>query len=199
MTLNKGAMHGIKPDMAVISSNGIAGIVRDVSEHYSTVMSVLNWNSKISSKIKKNEYFGSTIWDGESADIASLIDIPIHAPLAVGDSIVTSEFSTIFPEGIPWSSDWHTPCDKSGLSYISAFSIKVAMPIPEPKHMLILAKRPPVSAKWCIAVMVMRNPVAPGGCPKLIPPPYKLVRSRGMHNSRSACRLTTAKASLISK
>lgn len=100
ITLNKGTMHGIKPDMAVISSNGITGIVRDVSEHYCTVMSVLNWNSKISSKIKKNEYFGSTIWDGNSPDLASLIDIPIHAPVEIGDSIVTSEFSTIFPEGI---------------------------------------------------------------------------------------------------
>lgn len=100
LTLNKGAMHGIAPDMAVVSSNGIVGIVRDVSEHYCTVMSVLNWNSKISSKIKKNEYFGSTIWDGESSDIVSLIDIPIHAPLEVGDSIVTSAYSTIFPEGV---------------------------------------------------------------------------------------------------
>jgi len=100
ITLNKGRMHGLEKDMAVISSSGVVGIVKDVSEHFSSVISILNSNIKISSKIKKNGYFGSLVWDGKSAEYANLLDIPIHAKVEVGDTIVTSEFSNIFPQGI---------------------------------------------------------------------------------------------------
>lgn len=100
ITLNKGRIHGIKKDDAVISSGGVVGIVKDVSEHFSSVISILNSNIKISSQIKKNGYFGSLVWDGKSAEYANLLDIPIHAKVEVGDTIVTSEFSNIFPQGI---------------------------------------------------------------------------------------------------
>lgn len=100
MTLNKGKLHGIGPDMAVISSDGVVGIVKDVSDHFASVISILNSQIKISSKIKKNNYFGSLVWDGKSSKYCNLIDIPIHAPVEVGDTIITSEHSNIFPHGI---------------------------------------------------------------------------------------------------
>lgn len=100
ITLNKGSLQGVLPEMAVISSNGVVGIVKDVSEHYSTVISLLHSSTKISSKILKNDYFGSTVWDGSSPEQAKLLDIPSHAPLSVGDSIVTSTYSGIFPRNI---------------------------------------------------------------------------------------------------
>jgi rod shape-determining protein MreC len=100
ITLDKGSLQGILPEMAVISSNGVVGIVKDVSEHYSTVISLLHSSTKISSKILKNDYFGSTMWDGSSPEQAKLLDIPSHAPLSVGDSIVTSTYSGIFPRNI---------------------------------------------------------------------------------------------------
>jgi rod shape-determining protein MreC len=100
ITLDKGSMQGIQPEMAVMGSNGVVGIVKDVSKHYSTVMSVLNSNYKVSSRIKKNDYYGSTVWDGDSPQYAQLNDIPSHAQVTVGDTIVTSAFSGIFPEGI---------------------------------------------------------------------------------------------------
>lgn len=100
LTLNKGDKHGVKPEMAVISSNGIVGIVKDVSGSFSSVLSVLHKNARISAKIKKNGYFGSLVWDGADFKIGTLLDIPNHVKISKGDVIVTSRYSAIFPEGI---------------------------------------------------------------------------------------------------
>jgi rod shape-determining protein MreC len=100
ITLDKGSLQGIQPEMAVMGSNGVVGIVKDVSEHFSTVISLLHSGTKISSKIKKNDYFGSSVWDGENPQIAKLLDIPSHAQVKVGDTIVTSSYSGIFPRDI---------------------------------------------------------------------------------------------------
>ena len=100
ITLEKGSLQGIEPEMAVISSVGVVGIVKDVSEHYSTVISLLHSGTKISSKIKKNDYFGSTVWNGASPRYGNLLDIPSHALVSIGDTIVSSTFSGIFPRGI---------------------------------------------------------------------------------------------------
>lgn len=100
ITLDKGSLQGIQPEMAVMGSNGVVGIVKDVSEHFSTVISLLHSSTKISSKIKKNDYFGSSVWDGENPQIAKLLDIPSHAQVKVGDTIVTSTYSGIFPRDI---------------------------------------------------------------------------------------------------
>lgn len=100
ITLNKGSKHGIKPEVAVISSNGIVGITKDVSENFTSVLSVLNKDAKISAKIKKNNYFGSMSWDGDDYRFGTLTDIPTHVNVKVGDTIVTNSFSSIFPENI---------------------------------------------------------------------------------------------------
>ncbi len=100
LTLNTGSSSGIGPEMAVISSNGIVGITKDVSENFTSVLSVLNKNAKISAKIKKNNYFGSLSWDGSDYRLGTFIDIPTHVNIAVGDTVVTNAFSDIFPENI---------------------------------------------------------------------------------------------------
>jgi len=100
ITLNAGYEKGIVKDMGVISSNGVVGIVKDVSAHFCTVMSLLNSNTKISSKVKKNNYPGSTVWTGNDPQKGVLLDIPSHAKIVVGDTIVTTPFSDFFPEGI---------------------------------------------------------------------------------------------------
>ena len=100
ITVNKGSLHDIKPEMAVTSPAGVVGIVFSVSRHFSVVMPVLNRNFRLSAKIKKNNYFGSLVWQGESPDEAVLTDIPYHVRLEIGDTIVTSGYSAIFPEGL---------------------------------------------------------------------------------------------------
>ncbi|MDA3952268.1 MAG: rod shape-determining protein MreC [Bacteroidales bacterium] len=100
LTLSKGSEQGIAPEMAVVSEGDIVGVVKGVSNNYSTVISLLNLDLKISSKIKKNGYYGSLSWNGKGYKSAILSEIPLHADIQVGDTVMTSGFSSIFPEGI---------------------------------------------------------------------------------------------------
>lgn len=100
LTLDRGKNHGVKPEMAVISSEGIVGVVYAVSGNFSTVISLLNRDFRLSAKIKKNNYFGSLTWEGISPHTALLSEIPYHVNVQRGDTIVTSGYSTIFPEGL---------------------------------------------------------------------------------------------------
>lgn len=100
LMLNKGKSHGIEKDMGVITSNGIVGTVIDVSENFSRVMSILHEDNKVNARIKKNDHIGNVEWDGEYYTQGLLTDIPTHVDLTVGDTIITSGNSFIFPEGI---------------------------------------------------------------------------------------------------
>ena len=101
LTIDQGQNNGVKQDMGVITSNGILGIVENVSNNFATVQSVLNTKSNINAKIKNTDYFGSLIWNAEDYNIVQLVDIPRLVPLVVGDTIVTGAMSSIFPENIP--------------------------------------------------------------------------------------------------
>ncbi|HDR67682.1 MAG TPA: rod shape-determining protein MreC [Bacteroidaceae bacterium] len=101
LTLNKGRKHGVSKDMGVISDLGLVGIVLESSNNFSTVIPVINRDFRLSAKIKSNDYAGIVVWEGDSPLFASLNEIPYHVSLSKGDTIVTSGFSAIFPEGIP--------------------------------------------------------------------------------------------------
>lgn len=98
LILDKGSKHGVKPNMGVIVPNGVVGITREVSANFSIVMSVLNKNSRVSVKLKNQGFTGNMEWDAMSPRRATVSGIPKHAQLHVGDTVVTSGFSTIFPE-----------------------------------------------------------------------------------------------------
>ena len=100
ITLNKGSRHGIKPDMGIIDASGIVGVITNVSPNYSTGLSMLNRRLSVPAKITKNNYFGSLVWDGEHYNTADLREIPFHIIVNVGDTVVTSGYSNVFPEGI---------------------------------------------------------------------------------------------------
>ena len=101
ITINKGLKDGIKPEMGVVDQNGVVGIVNVVGENSARIISLLNPNLRLSCKIKGNENFGSLVWDGEDPTIALLEELPRHTVFHKGDTIVTSGFSSVFPEGIP--------------------------------------------------------------------------------------------------
>jgi rod shape-determining protein MreC len=101
LTINTGALKGIKPDMGVVSNQGIVGMIEKTSDNYATIQSVLNLKSKINVKIKKTNHFGSLIWDGKNAGYVQLIEVPRLATVKKGDTVVTGGVSTIFPENIP--------------------------------------------------------------------------------------------------
>ena len=100
LMINKGKVHGIEREMGVATSGGIVGQVVEVSDYFSRVMSVLNMHSKISVRVKSSGQIGTLIWNGRDYRIGTLIDIPTHSKLNIGDTVVTSGFSHIFPEGI---------------------------------------------------------------------------------------------------
>ncbi|ASB48846.1 rod shape-determining protein MreC [Alkalitalea saponilacus] len=100
ITINRGARDGIEPEMGVISARGVVGVVRHVSKNYSTVLSLLNTQVRVSAKLRDSDFFGSIAWDGNSVAHAILSDIPAHASISIGEAVVTSGYSAIFPEGV---------------------------------------------------------------------------------------------------
>lgn len=100
MTINKGAEDGIMLDMGLISNDGILGIINHVNSSYSRAISILNSNIRISAAVKNKGYFGNLIWPNYDTERMNLEAVPKHANIEIGDSIVTSGYSTIFPSDI---------------------------------------------------------------------------------------------------
>ena len=100
LTINKGSEDGIKPGMAVISALGAIGKVRTVSRHYSVVTSILHVDVQVSALLKRTGHFGTIQWDGIDPDYVKFKFIPRHVQPVQGDSVLTSGYNAIFPEGI---------------------------------------------------------------------------------------------------
>jgi rod shape-determining protein MreC len=100
LTLAIGSQDGVRPGMGVIAPNGAVGRVKTVSRHYSTVTSLLHSQLLVSAKIKKDNTFGTIKWAGGDYRTALLDYIPLHIKPVKGDTILTSGYNTVFPEGI---------------------------------------------------------------------------------------------------
>lgn len=101
ITINRGSDDGIKPEMGVVDQNGIVGVVNVTGRHTARVISLLNSYLPVSCKVKGSDAFGSLVWDGKSPRTAMLEELPRHVEFAMGDTIITSGYSLVFPEGIP--------------------------------------------------------------------------------------------------
>jgi len=100
LTINKGEKHGVEPDMAVTNSDGVIGVIVGSTENFSVAMSLLNLDFRLSARIKSNGYFGSLTWDGIDYRHVILSEIPQHVVVNRGDTIETTGYSAVFPEGI---------------------------------------------------------------------------------------------------
>lgn len=138
ITLNQGSLAGIKPDMGVIGPNGVVGIVYKTSPHYSLVISLLSSKSNLSCKIAGNEYFGFLQWEGDDSRYAYLKDLPRHAEFAIGDTIVTSGFSTVFPQGMMVGVIEEANDTNDGLSFL--LKIKLATDFGKLRNVHVLAR-----------------------------------------------------------
>lgn len=101
LLINKGSNDSLAQDMGVINPKGIIGILDNLGKKYSTVISILNTNVKLSAQLKKTNHFGTLNWNGRSPEYTQLVDVPKIAPIVKGDTIITSGRSSIFPKGIP--------------------------------------------------------------------------------------------------
>ena len=117
MTIDKGSADGIRKDMGVISGTGVVGIVYLVAEHYAVVIPVLNTKSNISCMIQNRGYFGYLRWKGGVSDLAYLEEVPRHAHFKLGDYVVTSGYSAVFPPGVRVGRILHVFNSADGLSY----------------------------------------------------------------------------------
>lgn len=117
ITIDKGSADGVKRDMGVVCGMGVVGIVYLVSEHYSIVIPALNSHSNISCTIQHRGYFGYLRWRGGSSQLAYLEDVPRHAHFKLGDNVVTSGYSSVFPPGVMVGKVLHVFNSADGLSY----------------------------------------------------------------------------------
>ena len=117
ITIDKGSADGVKKDMGVVCGTGVVGIVYLTSEHYSVLIPVLSAKSNISCTIRGRGYFGYLHWNGGSPEYAYVDDIPRHAHFRLGDYIVTSGYSSVFPPGIIVGRIKHVYNSYNGLSY----------------------------------------------------------------------------------
>lgn len=101
ITVNKGRLDSIQPEMGVMDQNGVVGVVNTVSDHHARIISLLNPNFRLSCKLRGNDAFGSLVWDGKSPYEAILEELPKQVRFHKGDTIITSGYSAVFPEGIP--------------------------------------------------------------------------------------------------
>ena len=124
ITLDRGTTEGIRPEMGVVDANGVVGIVYKTSPHYSLVIPLLNSKSSISCKIVGSDYFGYLKWEGGNSRFAYLKDLPGHAEFNLGDTVVTSGYSTVFPEGVMVGTVDDMSDSHDGLSYL--LKIKLA-------------------------------------------------------------------------
>ena len=103
ITIHRGSLQGIRPNMGVISSSGVVGVVRSVSDNYAVILSMLSKSNSvsISARLGQGKEMGSVHWDGADAGYALLKDVPKSARIHKGDTVFTSGFSALFPENIP--------------------------------------------------------------------------------------------------
>ena len=126
LLIDKGANDSIYPDMAVIAPQGVVGVVSEVSDNFSTVISLLHPNSRVSARIMPINQIGTIIWGNNNPDFGYLTDIPQHLKVSIGDSVFTSGFSNVFPPNILIG----TVVDKIDNSKNTFLTIKIKFSVP---------------------------------------------------------------------
>ena len=101
IVINKGELNGITKEMGVISSKGVVGIIKNITDNYSSIVSLLNTDLKINAVLKNTSTIGSISWNGLDPRIVQLNDIPLSSSIKLGDTIITGGMSFYFPKGIP--------------------------------------------------------------------------------------------------
>lgn len=138
ITLDSGEEAGIRPDMGVVDANGVVGIVYKTSAHYSLVLPLLNSKSSISCKIVGSDYFGYLKWEGGDSRFAYLKDLPRHAEFNLGDTVVTSGYSAVFPAGVMVGTVDDMQDSHDGLSYL--LKIRLATDFGKVSNVRVIAR-----------------------------------------------------------
>ncbi len=111
LTIDRGRLDGIEPEMGVVGREGVVGVVKDVSDHFAIVIPLIHRSLRISAKLKSNNLVGAVHWNGPSPNEVVLDDIPKHLLIDIGDTVLTSGYSSFFPPNllIGISDSWSLP------------------------------------------------------------------------------------------
>ncbi len=99
IVLNKGLKNGVRKNMGVVCDKGVVGIVKDVSDDFCVVISLLNSKSKVGVRIKEGNYV-SMLWEGYDATTTSIYDLPKHIKIKKNDTVFTSGESWFYPPNL---------------------------------------------------------------------------------------------------
>ncbi len=122
IVLGRGQAQQLKEGMGIIDpNNAVVGIITELSNDYAVVMSLLHKDSHISGKLLKGGETGTLNWDGRIPNIISLIGIPKSAKIAIGDTIISSGFSTSLPKGMIIGTVTELIPEKSTSNYLVRF------------------------------------------------------------------------------
>lgn len=99
ITLNIGENDSVRVGMPVITDRGLVGKIVATSGNYSIAQILLNKDLKVSAKDQRSRVDGIISWDGEGKVLMK--NVSKSSDVLVGDVIITSEYSNIFPAGIP--------------------------------------------------------------------------------------------------
>ncbi|MDQ3111347.1 MAG: rod shape-determining protein MreC [Bacteroidota bacterium] len=135
IVLNRGTNQGVLVDMGVVCADGVVGIVREVSDNFCVVMSLLHSDSKISTSLKKDGSFGTLVWDGADYRTATLKDLPV-VPVKKGDTLVSSGLGEAFPSGVAVGTIETFKINSENKTYI--VDVKLATDYKKLRHVFIV-------------------------------------------------------------
>ncbi len=97
--IDKGARDGLKPDMAVITADGIVGKVRDVFPHTAQVLAVNDATSGAGVILEKTRIRG--ILRGDASGRLEVVGILADERIQPGEQVLTAGGDLVFPRGLP--------------------------------------------------------------------------------------------------
>lgn len=122
IVLGRGSGQDLKEGMGIVDPNsGVVGIITDISKDFAVVMSLLHKDSHISGKLLKSGETGTLNWDGKTPNLISLMGIPKSAKVAIGDTVISSGFSTSIPKGMMIGIVQEVKPDKSTNNFLIKF------------------------------------------------------------------------------
>jgi rod shape-determining protein MreC len=99
ITLNVGESDSVAINMPVVTDAGLVGRIVSTSKNYSIAQILFNKDLRVTVKVQRNRIDGILSYDGVSNIMVN--NIQKSADVNVGDVIITSEYSNIYPAGIP--------------------------------------------------------------------------------------------------
>lgn len=117
-TIDKGNKKNVEADMVVLAQKGLVGRIVETAASYSKVMSILDDRSSVPAKNLRTDDVGVVRGDYTlmKDGLCKMEYIDANAEIIVGDEIVTSHLSEIYPVGITIGYIKEIQVDTNGLT-----------------------------------------------------------------------------------